>query len=89
MYIQGPHYTCMCMGLPSHTCIDKVPIIYVQGDSIYRCTWGVYMYVYGNPTTCTYEGPIKHIDTGTSSYICAYGPHPTCVHRFFIVHIDP
>lgn len=38
------------------------------------------MCVYGNPTICTYEGPIKHIDTGTSSYICAYGPHPKHVY---------
>ena len=75
------------MGPPSYTSIDRVPITCVQGDFIYRYTWGVYMYVYGYPTTCTYEGPIKHIDTGTSSYICAYGPHPMCVHMFFIIHI--
>lgn len=57
MYIQGPHYTCMCMEPPSYTCIDRVPIICVQGDSIYKCTWGVYqMYIYRDFIICVYMG---------------------------------
>lgn len=59
MYRQDPHYTHVYQGIPSSA--DA------YGDSIKYVQELHHMCVYGSPTICVHEGPIKHIYTGTSS----------------------